>query len=178
MWLCQAVSRAVPTASGAQVCKCRCLPQHLKKSRQMETEMLYGSTPRTPIKRRMLSPHTPAKVSKVKCPCRTVWWPGVLPGAELSLGWSMASSWPQPRGDVWGGIRVLQPHGMMSCVTCALLSPQLHGTSIASATPNSTVRSAFGGTISHSPTSRLPPSGKKVRGLWGLPAWGWAGRDG
>ncbi|XP_048174050.1 protein regulator of cytokinesis 1 isoform X2 [Corvus hawaiiensis] len=75
--------------------------RHLKKSRQMETEMLYGSTPRTPIKRRMLSPHTPAKVSK------------------------------------------------------------LHGTSIASATPNSTVRSAFGGTISHSPTSRLPPSGKK-----------------
>uniref|UniRef100_A0A8C3D951 Uncharacterized protein n=1 Tax=Corvus moneduloides TaxID=1196302 RepID=A0A8C3D951_CORMO len=80
--------------------------RHLKKSRQMETEMLYGSTPRTPIKRRMLSPHTPAK---------------------------------------------------------------LHGTSIASATPNSTVRSAFGGTISHSPTSRLPPSGKKVRGLGGVP---------
>ncbi|XP_068881316.1 protein regulator of cytokinesis 1 isoform X5 [Aphelocoma coerulescens] len=80
--------------------------RHLKKSRQMETEMLYGSTPRTPIKRRMLSPHTPAKVSK------------------------------------------------------------LHGTSIASATPNSTVRSAFGGTISHSPTSRLPPSGKKSA-LWG-----------
>ncbi|XP_027752940.1 protein regulator of cytokinesis 1 isoform X2 [Empidonax traillii] len=72
--------------------------RHLKKSRQIETEMLYGSTPRTPIKRRVLSPHTPAK---------------------------------------------------------------FHGTSIASTTPNSTVRSAFGGTISHSPTSRLPPSGKK-----------------
>ncbi|XP_027752941.1 protein regulator of cytokinesis 1 isoform X3 [Empidonax traillii] len=75
--------------------------RHLKKSRQIETEMLYGSTPRTPIKRRVLSPHTPAKVRK------------------------------------------------------------FHGTSIASTTPNSTVRSAFGGTISHSPTSRLPPSGKK-----------------
>ncbi|XP_027522525.1 protein regulator of cytokinesis 1 isoform X2 [Chiroxiphia lanceolata] len=72
--------------------------RHLKKSRQIETEMLYGSTPRTPIKRRVLSPHTPAK---------------------------------------------------------------FHGTSITSTTPNSTVRSAFGGTISHSPTSRLPPSGKK-----------------
>ncbi|XP_027544381.1 protein regulator of cytokinesis 1 isoform X2 [Neopelma chrysocephalum] len=72
--------------------------RHLKKSRQIETEMLYGSTPRTPIKRRGLSPHTPAK---------------------------------------------------------------FHGTSITSTTPNSTVRSAFGGTISHSPTSRLPPSGKK-----------------
>ncbi|XP_050165326.1 protein regulator of cytokinesis 1 isoform X2 [Myiozetetes cayanensis] len=72
--------------------------RHLKKSRQIETEMLYGSTPRTPIKRRVLSPHTPAK---------------------------------------------------------------FHGTSIASTTPNSTVRSAFGGTISHSPTSRLPPSGRK-----------------
>ncbi|XP_071425030.1 protein regulator of cytokinesis 1 isoform X2 [Pithys albifrons albifrons] len=73
--------------------------RHLKKSRQIETEMLYGSTPRTPIKRRVLSPHTPAK---------------------------------------------------------------FHGTSIASTTPNSTVRSVFGGTISHSPTSRLPPSGKKA----------------
>ncbi|XP_014106520.1 PREDICTED: protein regulator of cytokinesis 1 isoform X1 [Pseudopodoces humilis] len=75
--------------------------RHLKKSRQMETEMLYGSTPQTPIKRRMLSPHTPAKVSK------------------------------------------------------------LHSTFSASTTSNSTIRSAFGGAISHSPTSRLPPSGKK-----------------
>ncbi|XP_023801774.1 protein regulator of cytokinesis 1 isoform X2 [Cyanistes caeruleus] len=72
--------------------------RHLKKSRQMETEMLYGSTPQTPIKRRMLSPHTPAK---------------------------------------------------------------LHSTFSASTTSNSTIRSAFGGAISHSPTSRLPPSGKK-----------------
>lgn len=53
---------------GAQVCKCRGLSQHLKKSREMEAEMLYGSTPRTPIKRRMLSPHAPAKVSKVNVP--------------------------------------------------------------------------------------------------------------
>ncbi|XP_072725256.1 uncharacterized protein [Ciconia boyciana] len=72
--------------------------RHLKKSRQIETEMMYGSTPRTPIKRRVLGPHTPGK---------------------------------------------------------------LNGTSISSATPNSTVRSAFGGTIYHSPTSRLPPSGGK-----------------
>ncbi|XP_077041713.1 protein regulator of cytokinesis 1 isoform X2 [Agelaius phoeniceus] len=72
--------------------------RHLKKSREMEAEMLYGSAPRTPIKRRMLSPHTPAK---------------------------------------------------------------LHGTSSASTMSNTTVRSAFGGAISHSPTSRLPPSGKK-----------------
>ncbi|XP_075362638.1 uncharacterized protein LOC142411888 isoform X3 [Mycteria americana] len=72
--------------------------RHLKKSRQTETEMMYGSTPRTPIKRRVLGPHTPGK---------------------------------------------------------------LNGTSISSATPNSTVRSAFGGTIYHSPTSRLPPSGGK-----------------
>ncbi|KAM6125418.1 protein regulator of cytokinesis 1 [Phoenicopterus ruber ruber] len=75
--------------------------RHLKKSRQMETEMMYGSTPRTPVKRRVLCPHTPGKVRK------------------------------------------------------------LNGTSISSATPNSTVRSAFGGTIYHSPTSRLPPSGGK-----------------
>ncbi|XP_059679582.1 protein regulator of cytokinesis 1 isoform X1 [Gavia stellata] len=75
--------------------------RHLKKSRQIETEMMYGSTPRTPIKRRVLGPHTPGKVRK------------------------------------------------------------LNGTTISSATPNSTVRSAFGGTIYHSPTSRLPPSGGK-----------------
>lgn len=37
--------------------------QHLKKSQQME--MLYSSTPQTPIKQCMLSPHTPAKVSKL-----------------------------------------------------------------------------------------------------------------
>ncbi|KFO96649.1 Protein regulator of cytokinesis 1, partial [Calypte anna] len=76
--------------------------RHLKKSRQIETEMMYGSTPRTPIKRRVLGPHTPGKVRK------------------------------------------------------------LNGTSISSATPNSTVRSAFGATLYHSPTSRLPPTGGKL----------------
>ncbi|XP_025916574.1 protein regulator of cytokinesis 1 isoform X6 [Apteryx rowi] len=75
--------------------------RHLKKSRQIEAEMMYGSAPRTPIKRRVLGPHTPGKVRK------------------------------------------------------------LNGTSISSATPNSTVRSAFGATLYHSPTSRLPPSGGK-----------------
>ncbi|KAF4792583.1 Protein regulator of cytokinesis 1 [Turdus rufiventris] len=84
--------------------------RHLKKSREMEAEMLYGSAPRTPIKRRMLSPHAPAKVSK------------------------------------------------------------LHGTFNASTTPNTTVRMAFGGPICHSPTSRLPPSGKK-RGLSTAPSF-------
>ncbi|KAK2538121.1 hypothetical protein Q9966_005882 [Columba livia] len=39
--------------------------RQLKKSRQMEAEMLYGSTPRTPVKRRVLSPHTPHKVRKL-----------------------------------------------------------------------------------------------------------------
>ncbi|XP_065544004.1 protein regulator of cytokinesis 1 isoform X1 [Lathamus discolor] len=76
--------------------------RQLKKSRQIEAEMMYGSTPRTPIKRRVLGPHTPGKMRK------------------------------------------------------------LNGNSISSATPNSTVRSAFGGTIYHSPKSKLPPSGGKV----------------
>ncbi|XP_053933166.1 protein regulator of cytokinesis 1 isoform X2 [Cuculus canorus] len=76
--------------------------RQLKKSRQIEAEMLYGSTPRTPIKRRMLGTTTPGKARK------------------------------------------------------------LNGSSIASATPNSTVRSVFGGTIYHSPVSRLPPSGVKL----------------
>ncbi|XP_052528629.1 protein regulator of cytokinesis 1 isoform X3 [Tympanuchus pallidicinctus] len=39
--------------------------RHLKKSRQIETEMMYGSTPRTPVKRRVLGPHTPGKVRKL-----------------------------------------------------------------------------------------------------------------
>ncbi|XP_065590231.1 protein regulator of cytokinesis 1 isoform X2 [Cyrtonyx montezumae] len=73
--------------------------RHLKKSRQIETEMMYGSTPRTPIKRRVLGPHTPGK---------------------------------------------------------------LNGTTLSTATPNSTIRSAFGATLFHSPTSRLPPSGGKL----------------
>uniref|UniRef100_A0A8B9UB21 Protein regulator of cytokinesis 1 n=1 Tax=Anas zonorhyncha TaxID=75864 RepID=A0A8B9UB21_9AVES len=92
--------------------------RHLKKSRQIEAEMMYGSTPRTPIKRRVLTPHTPGKVRK------------------------------------------------------------LNGTSISSATPNSTVRSAFGATLYHSPTSRLPPSGGKVRALLGRPCpqGGWGAR--
>ncbi|XP_052528627.1 protein regulator of cytokinesis 1 isoform X1 [Tympanuchus pallidicinctus] len=76
--------------------------RHLKKSRQIETEMMYGSTPRTPVKRRVLGPHTPGKVRK------------------------------------------------------------LNGTSLSTATPNSTIRSAFGATLFHSPTSRLPPSGGKL----------------
>ncbi|KFW92410.1 Protein regulator of cytokinesis 1, partial [Phalacrocorax carbo] len=77
--------------------------RHLKKSRQIETEMMYGSTPRTPIKRRVLGSHTPGKVRK------------------------------------------------------------LNGTSISSATPNSTVRSAFGGTIYHSLSANFfSPSGGKL----------------
>lgn len=43
-----------------------CLTQQLKKSRQIEAEMMYGSTPLTPIKRRVLGPHTPGKMRKVK----------------------------------------------------------------------------------------------------------------
>ncbi|XP_068954743.1 protein regulator of cytokinesis 1 isoform X3 [Petaurus breviceps papuanus] len=38
--------------------------RQLKKSQQTETEMLYGSTPRTPSKRRVLGPNTPGKVRK------------------------------------------------------------------------------------------------------------------
>jgi len=56
---------ALPCSS-ARVCERRSLLQHLKKSRQIETEMMYGSTPRTPVKRRVLGPHTPGKVRKVK----------------------------------------------------------------------------------------------------------------
>ncbi|XP_021262368.1 protein regulator of cytokinesis 1 isoform X4 [Numida meleagris] len=44
--------------------------RHLKKSRQIETEMMYGSTPRTPIKRRVLGPHTPGKLGQAWTPSR------------------------------------------------------------------------------------------------------------
>uniref|UniRef100_G3WAD8 Protein regulator of cytokinesis 1 n=1 Tax=Sarcophilus harrisii TaxID=9305 RepID=G3WAD8_SARHA len=39
--------------------------RQLKKTQQTETEMLYGSTPRTPSKRRVLGPNTPGKVRKL-----------------------------------------------------------------------------------------------------------------
>ncbi|XP_074773866.1 protein regulator of cytokinesis 1 isoform X3 [Athene noctua] len=73
--------------------------RQLKRSRQIETEMMYGSTPQTSLKRRVLGPSTPGK---------------------------------------------------------------LNGTCISNATANNTARLAFGGTIFHSPTSRLPPSGGKL----------------
>ncbi|XP_072474738.1 protein regulator of cytokinesis 1 isoform X2 [Notamacropus eugenii] len=72
--------------------------RQLKKTQQTETEMLYGSTPRTPSKRRVLGPNTPGKVRKLNS---------------------------------------------------------------TTATPNSTIRSVFGGTVYHSPVPRLPPAGGK-----------------
>uniref|UniRef100_A0A8C3WVR2 Protein regulator of cytokinesis 1 n=1 Tax=Catagonus wagneri TaxID=51154 RepID=A0A8C3WVR2_9CETA len=39
--------------------------RQLKNKKQTETEMLYGSTPRTPSKRRGLAPSTPGKVRKL-----------------------------------------------------------------------------------------------------------------
>ncbi|MGH0128222.1 UNVERIFIED_CONTAM: hypothetical protein FKN15_044934 [Acipenser sinensis] len=75
--------------------------RQMKKTKQIEEEMLYGTAPRTPSKRRFLGANTPGKVRK------------------------------------------------------------LNATSISSANPNSTVRSAFGGTLCHSPVSRPPLSGSK-----------------
>ncbi|XP_054025033.1 protein regulator of cytokinesis 1 [Dryobates pubescens] len=39
--------------------------RQLKRSRETEAEMMFGSTPRTPNKRRVLGPHTPGKVRKL-----------------------------------------------------------------------------------------------------------------
>nr|XP_045000936.1 protein regulator of cytokinesis 1 isoform X2 [Jaculus jaculus] len=75
--------------------------RQLKNKKQMETEMLYGSAPRTPSKRRGLTPTTPGKVRK------------------------------------------------------------LNITTMSTATPNSSIRPVFGGTMYRSPVSRLPPSGSK-----------------
>ncbi|XP_053320362.1 protein regulator of cytokinesis 1 isoform X2 [Spea bombifrons] len=74
--------------------------RQIKKSRQLEEEMFYGSAPRTPSKRRVLGPNTPGKVRK------------------------------------------------------------LNGTSVSNTT-NSTLRSAFSGTLCHSPVSRPPLSAGK-----------------
>ncbi|XP_053220406.1 protein regulator of cytokinesis 1 isoform X2 [Podarcis raffonei] len=71
--------------------------RQLKKSRQIEEEMMYGSTPRTPNKRRGLGFITPSKVRKLNT----------------------------------------------------------------TATPNSTIRSAFGGSLFHSPTPHPALSGGK-----------------
>lgn len=105
---------------GAQVCKCRCVPQHLKKSQQMETEMLYGSTPRTPIKRRMLSPHAPAKVSKVKWPCRAC--------LELSSPWAGAQPWAGlgPAGRCGEGRGAAAPWKAVLCDLCSAFSSAPH----------------------------------------------------
>ncbi|XP_054433575.1 protein regulator of cytokinesis 1 isoform X1 [Pteronotus mesoamericanus] len=75
--------------------------RQLKNKKQTETEMLYGSAPRTPNKRRGLPPSTPGKLRK------------------------------------------------------------LNTTVMSNATANSSIRPAFGGTVYHSPVSRLPPSGSK-----------------
>ncbi|XP_066557649.1 protein regulator of cytokinesis 1b isoform X2 [Amia ocellicauda] len=75
--------------------------RQLKKSKQIEEEMLYGTIPRTPSKRRLQGANTPGKLRK------------------------------------------------------------FNSTSISSATPNSTMRSAFGGTLCHSPVSRPPLSAQK-----------------
>ncbi|KAG8440611.1 hypothetical protein GDO86_006383 [Hymenochirus boettgeri] len=72
----------------------------LKKNRQLEEEMFFGSVPKTPNKRRVLGPNTPSK------------------------------------------------------------SRKLNGTCISSSS-NSTMRSAFGGTMCHSPVSRPPICGSK-----------------
>ncbi|XP_069840326.1 protein regulator of cytokinesis 1 isoform X2 [Dendropsophus ebraccatus] len=72
----------------------------MKKNRQLEEEMYYGSAPKTPNKRRVLGTTTPSKMRK------------------------------------------------------------LNGTSVSCST-NTTLRSAFGGTMCHSPVSRPPPSGGK-----------------
>ncbi|PKU30298.1 protein regulator of cytokinesis hypothetical protein [Limosa lapponica baueri] len=53
--------------SSAKIRKAR-----LKKTRQMKEEVMYGSTPQRPLKRRVLSPHVPSKVRKLlgcKSPC-------------------------------------------------------------------------------------------------------------
>uniref|UniRef100_A0A4W3IGC9 Protein regulator of cytokinesis 1b n=2 Tax=Callorhinchus milii TaxID=7868 RepID=A0A4W3IGC9_CALMI len=75
--------------------------RQLKKNKQIEEEMLYGSSSKTPSKRRFNGPNTPGKVRK------------------------------------------------------------LNGTSISSATPNSTLRSTFAVSVCRSPISRPPLSGCK-----------------
>ncbi|XP_067829587.1 protein regulator of cytokinesis 1b isoform X5 [Heptranchias perlo] len=75
--------------------------RQLKKTRLIEEEMLYGSAPKTPGKRKFNAVNTPGKLRK------------------------------------------------------------LNGMSISSATPNSTLRSAIGGSVCYSPISRPPLSGRK-----------------
>lgn len=77
------------------------LTQQLKNRRQTETEMLYGSTPRTPSKRRGLAPTTPGKVRKVGGMLWTTsdegsWRPGLGVPSSL-LPWERAS--PDLQGD-------------------------------------------------------------------------------
>lgn len=105
--------------------------QQLKKSKQTEEDMLYGTAIRTPTKRRFLGTTTPNKTRKVVEPI------------------GLTSVQPPP------------PPPLLTLSLCA--SPQLNATSsTSSATSNSTMRSAFCGTVCRSPVPRPPLSANKV----------------
>lgn len=108
--------------------------QHLKKSKQTEEDMLYGTIVRTPTKRRFLGTTTPNKSRKVWNPClRCI--------NSLPLSFVVTSS----------GLLFL------------FFFNQFNATSSSSSTTsNSTMRCAFGGTVCRSPVPRLPLSAKKV----------------
>lgn len=110
--------------------------QHLKKSKQTEEDMLYGTIIRTPTKRRFLGTPTPNKSRKV---------------SNLSL---------------FERVVLRRTHSAPPVLCSNLLSyfNQFNATSSSSsATPNSTMRCAFGGTVCRSPVPRLPLSANKVR---------------
>lgn len=107
--------------------------QHLKKSKETEEDMLYGTIVRTPTKRRFLgtttTPNKSRKVSKLRvcvCVCemyRPLLWAALTPPCLYQFNATSSSS---------------------------------------STTSNSTMRCAFGGTVCRSPVLRLPLSANKV----------------
>lgn len=110
--------------------------QHLKKSKQTEEDMLYGTIIRTPTKRRFLGTPTPNKSRKV---------------SNLSL---------------FEGVVLRCTNSALPVLCSNLLSyfNQFNATSSSSSTTsNSTMRCAFGGTVCRSPVPRLPLSANKVR---------------
>lgn len=117
------------TSQPASVDEVLSAKQQLKKSKQTEEDMLYGTAIRTPTKRRFLGTTTPNKNRKVVEPI----------GFDMNPAASVANA----------------------LTLCA--SPQLNATSsTSSATSNSTMRSAFCGTVCRSPVLRPPLSANKV----------------
>ncbi|XP_010881714.2 protein regulator of cytokinesis 1 isoform X1 [Esox lucius] len=109
-----------------------------KKSQQMEQDLMYGTSVKTPSKRRLAGTPTPGKARRVNLNA-TSSVSGATPNSTLrsAFGGTVCRS-PLPR--------------------TPMSANKLNGTSTVSSSTNSTLRSVFGGTVCRSP---VPMSASK-----------------